>query len=119
RAAHTLKGSSRMASIAGVDEVAARLETLLEDVASGSAAADGVLFAKLHNAIDGLYRMVGDIRQGVAPDARAVLAELEAAAPFVPDVAETAAPPVEPPVETTAAAELAAGEEAAEEIRAF
>jgi chemosensory pili system protein ChpA (sensor histidine kinase/response regulator) len=99
RAAHTLKGSSRMAGIGGLDQVSQRLETLLEGVASGEVAADAGLFARLHNATDGLYRMLEDIKRGAVPDARPVLAELEAeAAP--PEPATETLPLVTEPVPT-------------------
>ncbi len=106
RAAHTLRGSSRMAGIGGIDEVSGRLEAMLESVERGTMKADSSVFARLHNATDGLYRMLDDIKRGHVPDARALIAELEAdeparmpepTAPEVPAAAEFVAPVVVPP----------------------
>ena len=106
RAAHTLKGSSRMAGISGVDEVSGELEKMLEQVERGTLKVDVRMFARLHNAIDGLYRMLDDIRRGAMPDARALLGELEGEAPVVeeaaPVVEEVRVEEIAPPIEVVA-----------------
>jgi chemosensory pili system protein ChpA (sensor histidine kinase/response regulator) len=77
RALHTLKGSARMAGLDGIGDVSHRLESLLERVAQGAVPRDAALHARLHNVMDGLYRLVDGAKRGEAPDAAPVLTELE------------------------------------------
>lgn len=98
RALHTLKGGARMAGLEAIATVSHRLETLLEQVAQGRVARDAGLHARLHNAMDGLYRLVDGAKRGDTPEASAVLAELEgegfAATPAaVPAAVAAVAPP--------------------------
>jgi chemosensory pili system protein ChpA (sensor histidine kinase/response regulator) len=77
RALHTLKGSARMAGLDPIADVSHRTETLLEQVAQGSVRRDAALQARLHNVMDGLYRMLDQAKRGETPDAGPVVAELE------------------------------------------
>ena len=112
RALHTLKGGARMAGMEGIATVSHRLESLLEQVAQGRVARDAALHARLHNVMDGLYRLVDQARRGEPPDVAALLAELEGdtGAPPLPAAAtpallEPAPPPAPaPPTPMPAAA---------------
>jgi chemosensory pili system protein ChpA (sensor histidine kinase/response regulator) len=89
RALHTLKGGARMAGQEGIGTVSHRLESLVEQVAQGRMKRDAGLHARLHNVVDGLYRMLDAVKRGEKADEAPVLAELEGGAP-------AAAPPPEP-----------------------
>jgi len=88
RALHTLKGSARMAGLDAIGDVSHRLESLLEQVASGAIQRDAALHARLHNVMDGLYRLLDQAKRGEVPEATAVLTELEggAGAPVDPEL---------------------------------
>ncbi|HUP92769.1 MAG TPA: Hpt domain-containing protein, partial [Solimonas sp.] len=77
RALHTLKGSARMAGMAGIGEIGHLLESLIEDVERGTVRLDAAIFGRLHNASDGLNYALDDIRRGRIPDVTALLAELQ------------------------------------------
>ena len=96
RALHTLKGGARMAGQEGIGTVSHTLETLVEHVAQGRVPRDATLHARLHNVMDGLYRMLDAARRGEKADGTSVLNELEGSSPV--------APPLEPVAETPALA---------------
>lgn len=105
RSLHTFKGSARMAGFEDMGEVAHRCETLASRIEEGSASADTVTLSRLHNAADGLYRAVEQLRAGGTPDVSALLADSEEL------VGQTA--PVEPPAPVDAGgADLPAPESA-------
>jgi chemosensory pili system protein ChpA (sensor histidine kinase/response regulator) len=121
RALHTLKGGARMAGLMSIGEVGHRLESVVERVAQGAIAHDTVLHARLHHVMDGLYRMLDEVKRGETPNAEAVLQELEdlsgaKAAGRAERPAPTAPPPepeevIEiPPVEEAEAAPVATEE---------
>jgi chemosensory pili system protein ChpA (sensor histidine kinase/response regulator) len=76
RLLHTFKGSARVAGLAAMGEVAHGMESLLDAVEQGRAAADTAFFARLHNAIDGLHLSLDDLRRGLIPDVSRLLDEL-------------------------------------------
>lgn len=82
RVLHTLKGSARVAGFIGIGDFAARLEKMM---AGDDRSSDGgVLLARLHQASDGLHRVLNDMQQGRTPDLHVLLANLDAPAePFV------------------------------------
>ncbi|MGQ0587243.1 MAG: Hpt domain-containing protein [Gammaproteobacteria bacterium] len=80
RALHTLKGGARMAGQDGIGTVAHKLESLMEHVAQGRVPRDAALHARLHNVMDGLYRLLDAVKRGEKPDESAVLNELEGSA---------------------------------------
>jgi chemosensory pili system protein ChpA (sensor histidine kinase/response regulator) len=84
RALHTLKGGARMAGQEGLGTVAHKLETLIEHVSQGRVKRDGALNSRLHNVMDGLYRMLDAVKRGEKADEAPVLRDLEGS--------ETAAP---------------------------
>jgi len=77
RALHTLKGGARMAGQEGIGTVSHKLETLIEHVAQGRVPRDASLHARLHNVMDGLYRMLDAVKRGDKADETPVLHELE------------------------------------------
>jgi chemosensory pili system protein ChpA (sensor histidine kinase/response regulator) len=77
RVLHTLKGSSRVAGFGDIGDFAARLEKMMAD-AVGSVD-DSVLLTRLHQASDGLHRVLDDMGQGLTPDFHALLVDLDAA----------------------------------------
>ena len=85
RALHTLKGGARMAGLDSIGDVSHRLESLLEKVAQGTVRRDATLHARLHNVMDGLYRLIDQAKRGEIPDATAVLTELEGGGPRAAD----------------------------------
>lgn len=77
RSLHTLKGSARMAGFDDMGEVAHRCETLASRIEEGAATADTLTLSRLHNAADGLYRAVEQLRAGATPDVSGLLADSE------------------------------------------
>ncbi|MCG8449897.1 MAG: Hpt domain-containing protein, partial [Pirellulales bacterium] len=65
RALHTLKGSSRMAGISAVGDLAHELETIYVDAVAGQMTASPDLFALLHECDDRLADLIGMVRKGV------------------------------------------------------
>ena len=77
RSLHTFKGSARMAGYNDMGEVAHRCETLVSAIEDGAVAADTAALSRLHNAADGLYRAVEQLRAGREPDVRTLLEDLD------------------------------------------
>lgn len=105
RALHTFKGSARMAGFDEMGEVAHRCETLAARIEEGAASADTLSLSRLHNAADGLYRAVEQLRAGGTPDVSGLLADSEelvgeaapAASPASSGLEGAGAPAGEPP----------------------
>lgn len=97
RVLHTLKGSARVAGFDGLGDFSAHLETLTAQT-SAADIANGSLFARLHQASDGLHRALNDMQQGRIPDLAALLADFEEKAAPVPVPVRSSAPVIEPAV---------------------
>lgn len=80
RLLHTLKGSARVAGFAEIGDFAARLEKMVAEPAV--AKHDRMLLARLHQASDGLHRLLNDLQQGLTPDMAPLLSNLELEPPL-------------------------------------
>jgi chemosensory pili system protein ChpA (sensor histidine kinase/response regulator) len=98
RVLHTLKGSARVAGHAGLGEVAARLETAVQDALQQSPQRG--MFARLQLAVDRLHVAVDGLAQGRLPDVEALLRDADITAVEAAPVA--VAPPPPAPVTATA-----------------
>ncbi|PTU32258.1 Hpt domain-containing protein [Stenotrophobium rhamnosiphilum] len=98
---HTLKGSARVAGSNGLGEVAQYMESLVATALSESRA-DAALFSRLHQASDGLHRVLAEMERGGIPNVSALMSDIESAAPaqssFVEplETVEEVVPQVEP-----------------------
>jgi chemosensory pili system protein ChpA (sensor histidine kinase/response regulator) len=91
RSLHTLKGSARMAHVAGMGDLSHELESLIGAVEIGNRAADAPFFAKLRNAVDTLYDMQEKVQRGdLQVSAGILLEDLRA------DTQSPATPPTTP-----------------------
>ena len=93
---HTLKGSARVAGSNGLSEVAQYVESLVGD-AVNAGAADAALFARLHQASDGLHRVLAEMERGAIPNISALMADIESA-PALVQIEQEPATVVETPV---------------------
>ncbi|WP_083024994.1 hybrid sensor histidine kinase/response regulator [Vreelandella lionensis] len=107
RAAHTLKGSSRMLKLAPITAIAHSTEELLSALRDGSQTPSPAAISLLNQAIDALSDLVDKLNQGAKPEElpdtnHALCQALEAAAtgtlPESTQPTATAAPTVETPV---------------------
>ena len=92
RVLHTLKGSARVVGFIAIGDFAARLEKMM---ASAGHSSDAVLLARLHQASDGLHRVLNDMQQGRTPDLHGLLAYLDAPAPPFAESIEVSADVIE------------------------
>ena len=76
RVLHTLKGSARVAGFNGIGDFSARLEALIAQ-ATKFGAPDSLMFARLHQASDGLNRVLNDMQFGLAPDLASLMMDFE------------------------------------------
>lgn len=126
RVLHTLKGSARVAGSASLGEVAQFTEGLVV-AAIDSGHPDSLFFSRLHQASDGLHRMLAQMERGDIPNVSGLMADIESTAqtemPAVepeasiemPQPVEYVAPaPVQMPVSTSAPAMQSADDELAE-----
>lgn len=100
---HTLKGSARVAGSIGLSEVAQYMESLVAAAVSAGIA-DAALFSRLHQASDGLHRVLAEMERGGVPNVSALMADIESAAVPAPSEQE------QPEVEATAPIESAVAE---------
>lgn len=121
RAAHTLKGSSRMLKLEPITALAHSTEELLSAFRDGSRTPTSESISLLHQAIDALSDLVGQLRQGSAPSDlpstdTALCSALEAAANGTCQPHNTSPPPSapEPPAANAAPAEHHAPPKASE-----
>lgn len=93
RVLHTLKGSARVAGQPGLGDVAARLESSVQEALQQSPQPG--LFARLQLALDRLHVAVEGLGAGRLPDLEALLrdADVSAAEPALAPPARPAAPP--------------------------
>lgn len=76
RSAHTIKGSSRMMKLAGITELAHRLEDVLDAVRGGKLTVSAPLSDLLFKGVDNLSAMLEEVAAGrKAPDAPEALCE--------------------------------------------
>lgn len=92
RSAHTIKGSARMLKLAGIGELAHRMEDLLEALRNGRLAPSGELTALLFRAVEALASMATAARNGSKP----VAPEALCAALLAAGNPDGAVPPAEP-----------------------
>lgn len=78
RVLHTLKGSARVAGSTGLGQVADYMEGLVT-TAVNNGQPDSTLFSRLHQASDGLNRMLGEMERGNIPNVSALMADIESA----------------------------------------
>jgi chemosensory pili system protein ChpA (sensor histidine kinase/response regulator) len=97
RVLHTLKGSARVAGSAGLGEVAQYTEGLVVDAIS-SGHPDSNFFARLHQASDGLNRMLAEMERGGLPDISALMADIAATAPVAATLAEESSAYIDMPM---------------------
>lgn len=83
RLLHTLKGSARVAGFGGIGDFAERLEQMM--AALGESLPDRLLLARLHQASDGLHRVLNDMQQGRLPDVSSLLSDLDASPQLQPE----------------------------------
>ncbi len=69
REMHTLKGSSRMAGLGVIGDLAHAVESLLDAVAVGAAQHSEAMVQFLHRSLDQFTAMLAQVREGGAPDA--------------------------------------------------
>ncbi|WFE69897.1 response regulator [Halomonas sp. M1] len=105
RAAHTLKGSSRMLKLAPITALAHSTEELLSALRDGSLTASPTVTSLLNQAVDGLSDFVSQLAQGATGDDlpaadEALCNALEQAALQTQPLPSTPAPP--PPVTPSA-----------------
>lgn len=110
RVLHTLKGSARVAGSSGLDEVAQYTERLVAG-AMNSGHPDATFFSRLHQASDGLHRVLAEMERGRIPNVSALMAEIESAAPVSTATTEPSAyidmpMPVEPIIPAPAPAPI-------------
>ncbi|MES2488645.1 MAG: Hpt domain-containing protein [Pseudomonadota bacterium] len=97
---HTLKGSARVAGSNGLGEVAQYMEALVATALS-EGRADAALFSRLHQASDGLHRVLAEMERGGIPNVSALMSDIESAAPAqsssveLLEIIEEAAPQLE------------------------
>ena len=110
RAAHTLKGSSRMLKLAPITAIAHSTEELLSAFRDGSQTPSPAAISLLNQAIDALSDLVAQLNQGAKPEElpdtnHALCQALEAAATgTLPESTQPTAPAA-PTVETPVAAD--------------
>lgn len=75
RVLHTLKGSARVAGYTGLGDVAARMESAVQEMLQQGA--DPGSLARLHLAVDRLHDAVEGLRVGRLPDLEALLKDAE------------------------------------------
>ena len=87
RAAHTLKGSSRMMKLTAIGDVAHKLEEVLESVRGGRLSLCKELSDLLFSSIDTISAMLEEAADGgkISLDTRALCAALEKAGLVQPD----------------------------------
>ncbi len=90
RVLHTLKGSARVAGSAGLGEVAQYTESLVDGAVS-SGHPDSTFFSRLHQASDGLHRMLAEMERGDIPNVSTLMSDIASAAPVATVEAEPAA----------------------------
>ena len=76
---HTLKGSARVAGSNGLSEVAQYMESLVAE-AINAGGANATLFWRMHQASDGLHRILAEMERGGIPNVSALMADIESAA---------------------------------------
>jgi len=104
---HTLTGSSRMAGLRAVGDLAHAMESLLGAIATAQLPASVAAVAALQRALDGLNGMLAQVRNGLEPlpaqdllDALKALAGMETQQAIPPVAVPQAESPVKPGIST-------------------